>query len=57
MNNLDNHDDLTMCIACFGAKDIYDGLNDTFKPCETCNGTGEATREENEAYLSTINYN
>ena len=50
-------DDKGMCVACVGTGAVYDGLSDEYTLCPYCGGDGEATPEENESYLSTININ
>lgn len=49
--------DKGMCLSCIGTGVIYDGDANEYFVCVYCNGTGQASPEENESYLSTINLN
>lgn len=41
-----------MCLACIGQGELYDTEEDSGISCSTCEGTGEATPQENEIFLS-----
>ena len=59
MNTSENNkEELSICMACLGSKNLYDGVEDSYTKCNHCNGTGEATKADNESFLDTIiNYN
>ena len=58
INSGNNEEGVHICLACLGSCDQYDGEEDTYGKCRMCNGTGEATKADNERFLDTIiNYN
>ncbi len=46
-----------VCLACIGQGELYDAEEDLGISCSNCKGTGEATPEENEVFLSKEIYN
>ena len=49
MKNSERNKIEKLCLSCLGAKDIFDG--EDYIKCTYCNGTGHATKEENECFM------
>lgn len=49
--------EITTCLSCLGAGVVYNETIDDEVTCIHCMGEGEVTREANESFLESINYN
>lgn len=49
--------EITNCLACLGTGVVYNETIDDEVTCIHCMGEGEVTREANESFLESINYN
>lgn len=54
MNKKENKEELHLCLACLGSKELYNEVEDIGIPCKYCEASGEATDAENECFMSEL---